>query len=59
VHFGDPLRDRQTEPGSFRAAGRIELHEAFEDARAIGLRDAGTCVCHPHVDARSVWRNVD
>src|SRR5262245_58284334 len=29
VRFGDPLRDRQSEPGALGASGWIELHEAI------------------------------
>src|ERR1041384_8169715 len=59
VRFRDPFRDRQPQSRAFGAARRIELDEAIEDARPIGIRDAAAAVAHANTDARAVRAHLD
>ena len=50
VDVRNPLGDRQAQTRALGAAGRIQLDETVEDARAIGFGNTPAAVADAYVD---------
>jgi len=54
VRFGNPTRDRQAQAGAAVSAGRVQLHEAVENAGRVTIRHALTLILHTNRDIVAV-----